>query len=94
MPKFLPLAAALLIIALVAVAVLSLPFLDQSGKVPLPPKWRQSLRQTAGYCIDGNQIYQKEERIPSGNPNVICVCAPELGGVACSSNFVSPEITD
>lgn len=94
MPKFLLLAAALLVIALMAVAVLSLPFLDQSGKVPLPPKWRQSLRQTAGYCIDSNQVYRKEERVPSGNPNLVCICAPELGGVACAANSVSPEITD
>lgn len=94
MPKFLPLATALLIIALVAVAVLRLPFLDKSGKLPLPPEWRQKLRRTTGYCMDGNQVYRKEERVPSSNPNVVCVCAPEIGGVACVSNRTNPNDAD
>jgi hypothetical protein len=94
MSKFLSLVTIIFTIALLAVATFSLPFLEQSGKLPLPAAWRQSLRRTVGYCVDGNQVYRQEERVPGSNSDAVCVCTPELGGVACASNRAEPNITD
>lgn len=85
---------ALFAVAILTVMTLSLPLLDQNGILPFPLGWRESLRRTVGYCIDGNQVYQQDERVPSSNPGAICVCAPELGGVACALNRADSDSTD
>jgi hypothetical protein len=68
-------------------SMLGLWLLDTKSSV-LPKTFRNTLRQTLGYCIDSRQTYLKNSSfIVSSNGGCnVCICVPELGGISCQYN--------